>query len=121
MIQLNSFDALNQLQEKSDREQRESLVKTGRDQHSMMVIAILTAIFLPANFAATLMGTQYIKTDPKDIFSQRFNVLLAGELQLWAILSAMLILLTIAFWASLDASRLKIWWHNMRSKSASGK
>lgn len=64
-------------------------------QWTMMVLAFVGVVYLPATFTATLMGMGYIKGDPEDVLVKVGPAqIAAGEMKIYVVLTSLLIILT---------------------------
>lgn len=82
---------------------REDGKKATQDARTLKTITILGFIYLPASFVASLLGTQYITVHDNE--SGRISLTFAREMWIFAILTLLLLLITVGTW---------FWWerHN---------
>ncbi|KAF8535502.1 hypothetical protein BDD12DRAFT_892640 [Trichophaea hybrida] len=68
--------------------------KSRRDAKTLKVLTILALIYLPASFASTLLGMNYIHVDSSNPVKLHF----AREMWIFAVLTVVLLVLTMAVW-----------------------
>lgn len=99
----DSLDALADLQKKAKS-----------DTRTVMVITILTVLYLPANFAATLMGSKTVAFKPEGASFGDGTVLPTGDFWLGALIALLLGLVTATIWGVAERRRFVGWASKLR-------
>lgn len=71
--------------------------KATQDARTLKSITILTLVYLPASFVATLLGTQYINVQ-KNSASEHISIQVSSNLWIFFVLTVLLLLATVGGW-----------------------
>ncbi|KAG4436166.1 hypothetical protein IFR05_008370 [Cadophora sp. M221] len=72
--------------------------RASEDGHTLKVITVLTLVYLPAMFVATLMGTGYVKIGYTEA-ANKMEIRISGEMIVFVVLTALLLIATLGAWA----------------------
>lgn len=71
--------------------------KATQDARTLKTITVLTLVYLPASFVATLLGTQYINVH-KDTTSGHISIQFSADMWIFFVLTVILLAATVGGW-----------------------